>query len=89
MKQKLARFLSIALLLAIALTSVGVSISSAQEGEFDWRRYEGTTIRVLWPNTAWTDFILEKLPEFEELTGIHVNMETFVEDQLQIGRAHV
>jgi len=83
MKPRLAVFLSVMMLLAVMFSSVGVSPSLAQEGEFDWRRYEGTTLRVLWPNTAWTDFILEELPAFEELTGINVNMETFVEDQLR------
>lgn len=83
MNQRLTRFLALVILFAIAASLGGVSNSSAQGDEFDWRRYEGTTIRVLWPNTAWTDFILEQLPTFEELTGIKVNMETFVEDQLR------
>ena len=55
----------------------------AEEATFDWMQFSGTTVRVLWPNMAWTDYIMEKLPEFEALTGIDVEMETFVEDQLR------
>lgn len=83
MKNNISRLMSLSVLVALLVAALGVFPGEAQGDEFDWRRFEGTTIRVLWPNTAWTDFILEKLPEFEALTGIKVNMETFVEDQLR------
>jgi multiple sugar transport system substrate-binding protein len=59
------------------------SEDAPEEAAFDWEQFSGTEIRVLWPNMAWTDMIMEKLPEFEALTGIDVVMETFVEDQLR------
>jgi len=83
MKSNGFHLVSLSVLVTLLVAALGVLPSAAQGDEFDWRRFEGTTIRVLWPNTAWTDFILEKLPEFEALTGIKVNMETFVEDQLR------
>lgn len=44
--------------------------------------YSGTTIRAVLSNHPWTDAILPLLPEFEELTGIKVNVESYFEDQL-------
>ena len=78
-----SKLLTLMIVAALALTAFGAPLAQAQSDDFDWRQFEGTTIRVLWPNLSWTDFIMEKLPEFQELTGINVQMETFVEDQLR------
>lgn len=50
---------------------------------FNWKKYSGTTIRVLFANMPYTDFIKPQLAEFEALTGIKVTFENFVEDQLR------
>lgn len=44
--------------------------------------YAGTTIRFLAANHPWTDTIKGLLPEFEQKTGIKVNMESIAENQL-------
>ncbi len=44
--------------------------------------YAGTTLRFLAANHPWTDAIKPLLPEFEQQTGIKVNMEAYGEDQL-------
>jgi len=58
-----------------------VSLAAAQE--FDWRRFEGTDIRFLMNQHPFTDFLAPLVPEFEELTGIDVTLETFPEDQFR------
>lgn len=58
-------------------------------GEFDWMRYEGESIRVSSLQFPWQEAIAERLPEFEELTGIDVELEALPEEQfrqrLQVG----
>lgn len=58
-------------------------LSSAFAQEFNWRQYEGTQIRFLMNQHPFTDFIEPLLPEFEELTGIEVTLESFPEDQFR------
>mgnify|MGYP000937820563 CR=1 FL=1 len=65
--------LSLCLLMVISLSS----IVGAQE--FDWRQYEGESIRVFLPNILWTTRISEQIHEFEELTGIGVEYDVIAE----------
>lgn len=44
--------------------------------------HKGTTIRVIMSNHPWTDAIRPLIPDFEEATGIKVQVESFFEDQL-------
>lgn len=53
------------------------------EGEFHWRRYAGTSIRVLLNRHPWQEAIEPLIPEFEELTGITVITEVYPEDQFR------
>ena len=48
------------------------SAASEVTGEFDWKAYEGTTINVMFNEHNYSKAVIEKLPEFEELTGITV-----------------
>lgn len=43
---------------------------------------ESGSVNVALPNHTWTDAIQERIPQFEEETGIEVNLTTFGEDQL-------
>ena len=61
--------------------AAGFMTASAQE--FDWRRFEGTEIRFLMNQHPFTDFLEPLVPEFEELTGIQVTLESFPEDQFR------
>jgi multiple sugar transport system substrate-binding protein len=56
------------------------------DDEFHWRRYQGTTIRVLLNRHPWQEAIQPLLPEFEELTGITVVTEVYPEDQFRAKR---
>jgi multiple sugar transport system substrate-binding protein len=47
---------------------------------FDWRRFEGSEITLLFNEHPWTEGVRPHIAEFEELTGIKVNLEAFAED---------
>jgi multiple sugar transport system substrate-binding protein len=49
-------------------------------GKFDWKRYEGEKITLLLNEHPWTQGVEPLIPEFEEQTGIDVNLQTFSED---------
>lgn len=69
-------------ILVLSVIAAGfVSLGVAQE--FDWRRFEGTEIRFMMNQHPFTDFLAPLVPEFEELTGIDVTLETFPEDQFR------
>lgn len=49
--------------------------ASTASGAFDWKKYAGTTLRVFFWENKQANTWIEKLPEFEALTGIKVNYE--------------
>jgi multiple sugar transport system substrate-binding protein len=51
--------------------------------EFDWRRYEGETIRLALNQHPWQEAIEPRISEFEELTGITVEAEALPEEQFR------
>ncbi|MCP1103042.1 multiple sugar transport system substrate-binding protein [Aequitasia blattaphilus] len=46
--------------------------AAEKSGEFDWRAYEGTTIEIQMVQHTASEAMVNKLEEFEELTGIQV-----------------
>lgn len=48
-------------------------------GEFDWRAYEGTELNVLFSEHTYADAVKAKLNDFQDLTGIKVNLTTMPE----------
>jgi len=54
--------------------------ASSAQGAFDWQRYKGSTISVMLSEHPWSKGIAEKLPEFEQKTGIKVELQTYTED---------
>lgn len=70
----------------VMLVSCGQGTPPAQNGKDDTtpnnsvdadKPYAGTTIRFLASNHSWADTVEPLLPEFEEKTGIKVNIEKF------------
>ena len=45
---------------------------TAASGDFDWKKYEGTTINVMFNEHNYSKAVISKLEEFEALTGITV-----------------
>jgi len=50
---------------------------------FDWKRFDGDSIRVLALKFYYGNILEEKLSEFEDLTGIEVVFEAYPEDQFR------
>jgi multiple sugar transport system substrate-binding protein len=50
---------------------------------FNWRKFEGTTLRVLENRSAFTPIVKEQIREFEKLTGITVKDEQYPSDPLR------
>lgn len=57
--------------------------AEAAPAAFDWKAYEGSTVRFLANKHPWTDAIEEYIPQFEAETGIKVNLEILPEDQFR------
>ena len=64
-----------AFLLATCLLVITTSLSFGEE--FNWRKYEGTTLRALFSKSALSKIQKKHVAQFEELTGIKVNAEWF------------
>ena len=58
-------------LLALAMVAVLFS-AVAQAAEFDWKKYSGSTVKVLFVQHSISDAIVSKISEFEAATGIKV-----------------
>lgn len=50
------------------------------QGSFDWKRFDGSSINVMLSEHPWTEGLLARLGEFESLTGIEVEVQTYTED---------
>lgn len=66
------------ILLLLPLIILSVAVPSFA---FNWRQFEGQSIRVLALRFYYADFLKERIPEFEKLTGIKVVFEQYPEDQ--------
>jgi len=65
--------------LGLIVFVVAPGITWAQK--FDWQMHKGTSIRVMANKNASGEAIQALVPDFEKLTGIKVQYETFTEDQ--------
>ena len=50
--------------------------AAAVSAAFDWMKYSGTTLNVMFNEHTYSKAVIEKLPEFEKLTGIKVEYST-------------
>lgn len=68
---------------ACVLIACGLLLSPTLVGaaSFDWQVLKGTSIRVMANKNASGEAIQALVPDFEKLTGIKVQYETFTEDQ--------
>ena len=65
------------LTLAAALLSVAPMVSAA---DFDWKQAQGATISVSFNQHPYADAMIQRLPQFKELTGIVVKYELTPEE---------
>ena len=57
--------------------------SASVGAEFDWRAHEGETIRFVAGLQPWQEAVVPLIAEFEDLTGITVEVEALPEDQFR------
>lgn len=69
------------LLAGLAVCLLGGASASAQG--FDWKSHQGETIDFLTENHPWSNAVVAQLPDFEKLTGIKVQVDTFQEQQMR------
>jgi multiple sugar transport system substrate-binding protein len=74
-------FAAIVAVVLVYFFSVGAASAPAQD--FNWRKYEGTTIRCLLSKSAFTQLNVKHIKEFEALTGITVQQEHYPSQQLR------
>lgn len=60
-----------------------VCAAPALAEDFNWRKYEGTTIRCLLSKSAFTPLNIKHIKDFETLTGITVQVEHYPSQQLR------
>ncbi len=81
MKRKSAmKLILLSLVIAVLLMPASGILAAKQ---FNWRQYEGTTIRFMANVHPWTKSIEPLIPEFEKKTGIKVVFESFAEAQFR------
>src|SRR5690606_19594898 len=77
---------------ALALTACSSDPDSGTDGPstdtpavdgFDWRAFEGESIELILNQHPWQQAIEPRLGEFEDLTGITVNVTALPEDQMR------
>ncbi|WP_261165836.1 sugar ABC transporter substrate-binding protein [Microbacterium sp. Marseille-Q6965] len=76
-------------ILAAATLAAGCSGGTAQGPQsevdsFDWKNFEGSEINLLMNEHPFANAIEERIPEFEELTGINVNFESLSETDYMV-----
>ena len=64
---------------AAVLVNASATRALAQNG-FDWKKHEGTTVRLLLNQHPYTDAMIANLENFKELTGMDVEYDVFPED---------
>lgn len=75
-------FKRMAAVLAVSTAALtGGQPASAQE--FNWRAHQGKTINFLSSNHPWANAVLARRAEFEQQTGIRIQVDSFQEAQMR------
>lgn len=59
--------------------SLTLGLAAAAHAEIDYKKYDGTTLNLVYHSATFLPGLEKLLPEFEELTGIKVNIDTLSE----------
>jgi multiple sugar transport system substrate-binding protein len=63
--------------LAVSATRAGA------QGSFDWKKYSGTTLRLMVNRVTPCELLAQRIPEFEARTGIKIKAEIYPEEQFR------
>lgn len=81
------KFLLLSMVLMLLLGTVVFAGGAAEAktddfaGPFDWKRFEGTTIKLLLNQHPYTDGMLAELDSFKKMTGINIEYDIFPEEE--------
>jgi multiple sugar transport system substrate-binding protein len=64
----------------VTLTLLSLGSARAQESKFDWKQASGSKITIAFNQHPYADAIIQRLPQFKELTGIDVQYEITPEE---------
>jgi multiple sugar transport system substrate-binding protein len=81
--KELSHFKRLGLGAAVCLIALAFGAASVLAAEFNWRKHEGQTIRVLLAKSAFTPITVKQIDEFEKATGIKVVHEHYGSDPLR------
>jgi len=83
MKTAWFRILSLAVLVVLATVPTAQLGSAApvSQAKFDWKAHAGEEIKLLMVKHPFAETMINRLPQFEELTGIKVTHESIPEEQ--------
>ncbi len=65
---------------ATASTLITMASSEALAADFDWRKHEGTSLKLLLNKHPYTDAMVANLQTFKDMTGMEVTYDVFPED---------
>jgi multiple sugar transport system substrate-binding protein len=88
MKSRLYSLFAVLIMLTLMLPACGgqaatpttAPSNSNQPQTFDWKRYQGQEITLLLNEHPWTEGVRPLIKQFEDQTGIKVNIQAFAED---------
>ena len=71
--------------LGVSAATAGVLVNAAAtralaQNGFDWKKHQGTTVKLLLNKHPYTDAMIANLENFKELTGMEVEYDVFPED---------
>lgn len=81
------KFLVLSMVLMLLIGTVAFAGGAAEAdtedftGPFDWKRFEGTTIKLLLNQHPYTDGMLAEIDDFKAKTGIDVTYDIFPEEE--------
>jgi len=64
---------------SVLAAAISVSASPALADDFNWKQAQGQTVRVLLNSHPWQETLEKRIPEFEALTGIKVEVSSLAE----------
>src|SRR5690625_5068490 len=84
MKTTMLSKIAVVSLASLALAACGGSEAEIEappaSDSIDWKQFEGEKITLLFNAHPWTDAMEARMDEFQELTGIEVDLQTYSED---------
>lgn len=79
-RELLDRVARLGLSAALANTLLGAASTRALAQNFDWKKYQGESIKLLLNQHPYADAMIANIESFKELTGMNVSWDLFPED---------